>query len=143
VAQTKEQKLARRKNRRKQSKMAGFCTEHPLRPVVFGHTMCEPCLEDHRVKSRQRYKNLKISVLEHYGKACVCCGEDHFEFLSIEHSRGDGQKHSSKKIKMPFYCWLKKKNFPQDLGLTVLCFNCNCAKGFSGYCPHEREKNGQ
>lgn len=38
--------------------------------------------------------------------------------------------------------WAKAKseNYPDKY--TVLCFNCNCAKGAFGFCPHELEKKG-
>ena len=32
------------------------------------------------------------------------------------------------------YQWLKANSYPD--GFQILCFNCNCAKGAYGECPH-------
>jgi hypothetical protein len=34
---------------------------------------------------------------------------------------------------------LKKHGWPKE-GFTILCFNCNCAKGIYGTCPHQRSE---
>ena len=36
------------------------------------------------------------------------------------------------------YRWLKKHGFPKE-GFQLLCYNCNCAKGFFGKCPHKKQ----
>lgn len=36
-----------------------------------------------------------------------------------------------------FYRWIKKNGFPDSV--QVLCWNCNCAKGIYGYCPHSTQ----
>ena len=78
---------------------------------------------------------IRIKILEHYGGTppkCACCGENHIEFLCIDHINGEG------KIKglagNSFYFWVVKNNYPSYL--RVLCHNCNMALGFYGYCPH-------
>jgi hypothetical protein len=82
----------------------------------------------------------KIKVLEAYGGenyCCACCGEKHYEFLSIDHINGDGKAHR-KELGLTgnkFYKWLIKNNFPK--GFQVLCMNCNFAKGLYGHCPHK------
>ncbi len=83
---------------------------------------------------------LKIETIKHYSKdqnKCNCCGEKTIEFLTIDHINNDGNKHR-KEINSQggnnFYSWLRKRNYPK--GLQVLCFNCNCAKGHYGSCPH-------
>jgi len=87
--------------------------------------------------------NLKIEVLTYYSDGflkCVCCGEKHIEFLSIDHIGGGGrqQKLKLKRWGINFYRWLRQNNFPK--GYRVLCHNCNQAIGFYGYCPHQLEK---
>jgi len=84
---------------------------------------------------------LKVQVFQIYGgPICVCCGETHFEFLSLDHTYGNGAKHRSQLKKegsyegSNFYIWLKKHSFPP--GFRVLCMNCNFALGNFGYCPH-------
>lgn len=97
-----------------------------------------------KVSTWQKLRNRKIKkiVMEHYGGKCECCGETRIEFLTIDHVNGDGAKHRRKlgKIGGNFYRYLKKNNYPTDPPLQVLCFNCNCTRGFSGYCPHELEE---
>lgn len=88
---------------------------------------------------KRRYsKKLKSLILDNYGKECVCCGETIFEFLTIDHFYNNGGLDRKKfKNSHNFYRFLKKRGFPKNLGLQILCFNCNIAKGFHGKCPHE------
>jgi len=86
-------------------------------------------------RSRQR---LRYRVLQHYSgtvkPVCECCGEDTYEFLSIDHIEGNGNTHR-KEIKGHLYRWLNKHDYPD--GFRVLCHNCNQAIGFYGFCPHD------
>ncbi len=83
---------------------------------------------------KRRYKERQM-VYDHYGHSCACCGETTYEFLTIDHINGGGFKHR-KEIGSSGICnWLIKNNFPE--GFQVLCYNCNCAKGFYGQCPHK------
>lgn len=82
-------------------------------------------------------RQLRLEVLNHYapdGLRCTCCGEDHVEFLCIDHINGGGGQHR-KSIKGSLYSWLKKRGFPK--GFRVLCLNCNGSLGHYGYCPHK------
>ncbi len=89
-------------------------------------------------KAKDRTKFLKQSIFNHYGQSCLCCGEKRIEFLSIDHINGGGNKHR-KEIgsNLAFYSWIVRNHFPDFL--RILCFNCNQARGFYGYCPHEKE----
>lgn len=96
-----------------------------------------------RLEVKERQKQKKLEVLSHYsdGKLeCACCGEDVYEFLSIDHIGGGGNAHRKalKRGGYSFYYWLKKNGYPP--GFRVLCYNCNLARGFYGYCPHEKKK---
>lgn len=103
--------------------------------------------EDNREHSIQREKakrlRIRMEVLAEYGGACQCCGESEPHFLAIDHSFNDGKQHRAAcghaSGGTRFYYWLKKRGFPQDEGLRVLCHNCNMAIGFYGSCPHEQE----
>lgn len=86
-----------------------------------------------RAQGRRYHLALRRSVLEHYGNKCVCCGESEYKFLSMDHIGGGGVKHR-KQINTNIYQWLKVNKFPK--GFQPLCYNCNCAKGFYGSCPH-------
>ena len=90
-------------------------------------------------KLRAKTRALKEEVLAAYGGRCDCCGEDHIEFLTIDHTKGDGAEHRRQVGKgRRIYKDLKKRGFPKE-GYRVLCFNCNIALGFYGYCPHKPE----
>jgi len=97
---------------------------------------------DKLVHYQQRYKiKLRKACLEFYGGSpprCGCCGERTYEFLSIDHIDGGGNKHRREigGSGTAFYRWLVKNAFPK--GFQVLCYNCNFAKGHNGTCPHER-----
>ena len=85
---------------------------------------------------------MKRKVLEHYGKACACCGERALAFLTIDHVYGGGGLHRRLLVRgrggEEFYRYLIRKRFPA--GYQVLCFNCNSAKGFYGQCPHQDDR---
>lgn len=95
-------------------------------------------------RGKMRHKDARRKVLEHYSNgtmkcACPGCNEDKEEFLTINHINGGGNKdRKTFKGARTFYEYLVKNNYPPDL--NVLCYNCNCSKGFFGYCPHERVK---
>ena len=103
---------------------------------------CERCGKTLSAKVRRAKLRLKREVFEAYGGCrCACCGETTFEFLSIDHVDGGGTRHRKtlgEKSSRTLYLWLRRNNFPP--GYRVLCFNCNCSRGFNGYCPHERER---
>jgi len=97
--------------------------------------------------NREWRKKTRLKVLTHYGgnpPKCECCGETHIEFLTIDHINNDGAEHR-KKLGITqnsghgskLYRWIIRNNFPD--GFQVLCWNCNCAKGHYGYCPHQKD----
>lgn len=96
-----------------------------------------------RLKSNEWRRANKLLVLKHYSNnelACNCCGESIYEFLTIDHINGGGNKHrigmvSGRAGSGDFYRFLIKNNFPD--GYQVLCFNCNNAKHMFKRCPHK------
>ena len=81
---------------------------------------------------------MKIRVMRHYSDGvpqCACCGEQHIEFLTIDHINGGGRKHRKEMPTTNIYLWLIKHKFPK--GFRVLCMNCNFAYGIFKYCPHK------
>lgn len=96
--------------------------------------------QDYKKSTRTRDKSI---VFNHYSNGiikCACCGDNHKEFLTIDHINGDGAAHR-KLIGRggdKLYAWLIRNNFPE--GYRVLCMNCNWAIGIHGYCPHEHRK---
>jgi hypothetical protein len=95
-----------------------------------------------RIRNKRNGHGIKVEVINRYGGACVCCGEDGIPFLGMDHINGDGARHRRAHFKnerhgagSPFYYWIKKNNFPDFL--QVLCHNCNLAKGTGKVCPHK------
>lgn len=85
----------------------------------------------------------KQEVIDAYGGKCACCQETTYEFLTIDHINGGGRKHLQdiKRIHgLHFYTWLRNNNFPKT-DFRLLCWNCNCALGHYGYCPHTKQSS--
>lgn len=99
----------------------------------------------HREQVRMRKidwtRQLKEEVIREYGGRCICCGEDTYEFLTIDHIHGGGAEHArqlrAEKVGRNMYRWLKRHGYPKD-NFQLLCMNCNFAKGKYGVCPHAR-----
>jgi hypothetical protein len=89
---------------------------------------------EHKAHQRKLYQELKAIVFHHYGNKCSCCGETIYDFLNIDHIGGIKTKrtHGIYGLRQ-----IIKNNFPKDLRL--LCYNCNCAIGFFGKCPHHNK----
>ncbi len=86
-------------------------------------------------KTRKRVNKARKEAIEYYGNKCNCCDETIFRFLTIDHKNGRGNEHRRKLKSKSIYIWLRQNNYPKEF--QVLCFNCNCAKGFFGSCPHK------
>lgn len=113
-----------------------FILNNRKRSIAWGKANKERRCE---ITRTYRKKKREI-VIEHYGNKCACCGETEEKFLTIDHINGDGKEHR-KQIGVggaAIHSWLIKNNFPD--GFQLLCFNCNCAKGFWGECPHQSKK---
>lgn len=92
-----------------------------------------------------RYRKYRLDAIVFYGgdpPKCLCCGETEYRFLTIEHKKNNGGIHR-KEMKQKYYWgiyeYLKRNNYPE--GFSVLCYNCNSAKGHYGVCPHEEFNN--
>jgi len=95
---------------------------------------------NHKIHGKKMRDERKKLVISHYSSntmKCACCGESHYEFLTIDHIiGGDGKKHREKVGRSDtFYLWLIKNNFPE--GYQVLCWNCNKSKGIHEFCSHK------
>jgi ferredoxin len=82
------------------------------------------------IYNRQYDLDLKIETLNTYGGCrCSLCPEDNLRCLSIDHINGGGNEQRKSTTGgrggSPFYCWLKRNNFPDRDKLRVLCMNCN------------------
>jgi hypothetical protein len=100
-----------------------------------------PKNKNRKSENSKRYDaKQRMIVINHYSdnkNTCSCCGENIFEFLTIDHINGGGHEHIRKIVKSGhLYGWLIKHEFP--VGYDVLCMNCNWAKGKYSVCPHKR-----
>lgn len=96
------------------------------------------------IGNRKRRHLIRQFTLEKYGgipPKCACCGEQIYEFLTIDHIKGGGRKHreSLKSSTYGLFGWLHRSKYRPDK-YQVLCFNCNCAKYYQGICPHQAKK---
>lgn len=90
-------------------------------------------------RAKQRQQERRLQCFDHYGKRCACCGESHYEFLTLDHVEGNGCKHRAEIHPGQIYTWLIKRLFPS--GFRTLCWNCNWGCRLNnGICPHEKER---
>lgn len=119
-------------------KRKGMCMHCGGKPAIPKQTRCEDCNVFHREKSRGHLLAHKNAVFSHYGTRCACCGETEPLFLTVDHMNDDGYIHRKTIRSSSIYRWLVKNKFPD--GFQLLCWNCNCAKGIHGGCPHQKPK---
>ena len=101
-----------------------------------------------KAENRERNNNLekirrdsaKQAVLNHYGKVCACCGESEIAFLCFDHINNNGAEDREKFGSGTAFLFHLLKDFP--IGIRTLCHNCNMSYGNYGYCPHQKEKDG-
>ena len=114
-----------------------FCTDKQKKDERASR--CKKC---HSQMGKDRNQELRHQMIEHYSNGtfgCECCGENHYEFLTLDHIHGDGTPHRNEIGTGPvMYKWIINNNFPPMF--RVLCHNCNWCMGIRGYCPHEKEK---
>jgi len=94
-----------------------------------------------RQVTKRYQEKVRLETLTFYSKGtlcCACCGEATYEFLTLDHIGGGGNKHREEVNRRgyTFYSLLRQQGFPP--GFQVLCMNCNWSKGKYGSCPHER-----
>lgn len=144
-----KQEKERKAKERAEALANGLCGRCRKRPRETSISICSWCVKRMRAVDRRMHVRNKAECISAYGGKCACCGEGRLEFLTIDHPNNDGAEHRRPKAKMRegikrtgagvhIYRYLRKNGFPKEFRL--LCWNCNCSRGFSGYCPHERER---
>lgn len=84
-------------------------------------------------RKREYREKLKLDVIEGYGGACACCGNEYLPHLTLDHVNGGGRaERAALGGGANLYRLLRREGFPE--GYQVLCFNCNAAKHFLGRC---------
>lgn len=93
-------------------------------------------------KKVQYLTDIREQVITAFGGKCQCCGETDHRFLTLDHINGrvDTGKSSNGRRIMGKKAMLEvvRLGFPKDK-FQILCFNCNCAKGIYGICPHQEK----
>ncbi len=143
---TRDRKIAAACRRKKSEN--GLCVQCSVPISGLRRVLCETCRKKRRVWASSDYMHrwlhdkalqVKREVMEAYGGACSCCGENELVFLQIDHVNNDGNRHYYKGKRMcgtALYAWLKREHYPDDF--QVLCANCNSAKHINGgRCPHQ------
>jgi len=88
-------------------------------------------------KKREASRAAKMEGIAAYGGKCACCGESQIEFLTLDHVNGRaGEPYRITGQRA--WLRLKARGWPKD-NYQLLCFNCNCAKGAYGRCPHQSQ----
>lgn len=100
--------------------------------------------EKHSKRHANRVLMVRSEALEFFGP-CACCGEDRWEFLSIDHINGhgnEGRKDRSQRTGWELLYKFHRLGWPEELKETfrLLCMNCNFSIGHYGYCPHHPER---
>ncbi len=96
--------------------------------------------EEFREKERHWALKSKLTVFQHFGNKCKCCGEKDIRFLSRDHVNNDGnvwrKKHGGVPSGYKTDLWIIRNNFPKEI--QILCYNCNLGKAHNkGICPHK------
>jgi len=96
----------------------------------------------HGLNYSQRYSRRRsLAMYDAYGgPRCVCCGESNPFYLALDHGFDDGGVYRKNGV-MDVSTWTRQNDYPQDLGLMVMCANCNVGRAFNGgVCPHHMGK---
>lgn len=94
--------------------------------------------------ARRWRMDIREDVIAAYGGRCSCCGESEPEFLTLDHVNNDGAEHrraNALSTGIKAWKWARDNQHPQNLQL--LCWNCNCAKGIYGSCPHQDQQEAE
>lgn len=92
---------------------------------------------EYMAKRKAEYALAKLRIVELYGGKCACCGESEPLFLTLDHIDGTGAEHRAQDSQAyTMVRWHMRRKFAKDDRLQLLCWNCNCAKGVYGSCPH-------
>ena len=114
--------------------------ERNRKAAAFYQKHFRKCLPEFVTKTKLDYRHaLRREGIAAYGGKCACCGETEFDFLTLEHEQPPPKAKSGRRL-TGAKAWAPLKAAGWPAGHTVLCFNCNCAKGAYGSCPHTRKQ---
>lgn len=83
---------------------------------------------------------LRQAAFDHYGGACVCCGERRATFLTFDRIGGGGRMHrASMSCPGGTLKWMRNNGYPPIY--QTMCWNCNWSKHVNGgKCDHVLER---
>jgi hypothetical protein len=105
-------------------------------------TMCRNC-QQHKLITlewvgkgvHKDYRISRVAALAALGNKCVCCGEDGFTRLNVDHIFGEGRSENGLRGGKLYRTIARDGN---DAGLfQCLCANCNHSKHVHGVCIHQ------
>lgn len=140
---TKAQRDAYQKGRREQARGANRASyaRHRLERLAAQRLYLVENPERRQAYLSEYYLLVKAEAMAAYGGAvCVRCGDTEIEHLTLDHVNGDGSAHRLDLMGDPqrggkgFYIKLRKRGWPKEPALQVLCRPCNYKK----YVDEER-----
>lgn len=118
-----------------------FHSRHRDKLVAKSKSYYHATREIRLARMKVERRALRKEMILAYGGECSCCGESRFQFLTLEHTRRDGNvERRLYGAGDQFFKRLKRMGWPKD-GYTVLCMNCNWATRYGDQCPHKTIKN--
>lgn len=90
----------------------------------------------------RRLAYLRNKAIEMCGGSCACCGENRWQFLTIDHVDGDGaedHRRFGKNYEVLYYSIVNGLHARGQL--RVLCANCHIAIDLRGGCPHQQSSD--
>lgn len=137
VVYNKKKKQANGRYDRNKRRKAGTCLRCPD-PAQEGRVHCATCAADQCVTQAAKRLKYRNQILDHYGRACACCGEVIEDFLTLDHKNNDGAEHRRQIGGISqTYSWVVRNNFPPEF--QILCANCQMGKAKNdGVCPHRK-----
>lgn len=100
-------------------------------------TECLKCRAKGPVGLMKNYWEQREQVFAHYGRFCVCCGENEPLFLALDHGPDAPSRKNNPSQKTNLTKWVVENGFPK--GFRILCHNCNMATRYGRTCPHQRD----
>ncbi len=137
-----------RARKAQEAKALGLCMLCLKRAALPNLTRCFKCYQTSKQwekatidarhgKGKVYRRSIRERVIAAYGGKCACCGEAAYEFLALDHVNGDGKQHRAEVgVTSAIYRDVVKQGYPP--AFRILCHNCNSARGYYGYCPHEK-----
>ena len=97
--------------------------------------LCYNCYGLQFIKYKDKYLlRDKQLVVNHYGNQCLECTEDRIEILNVDYKNNNGaelRRQLSVTTGADLYRWLISNNYPDNLGIQILCYNCQRAKMYA------------